>query len=724
MSIGTGEAHRAIQDSIRAWADRAGPVQTVRSEEPDGWRRHWGELAELGLFGVAVDEKSGGAGGSVLDLTVMLEAVSYRGAPGPILGSTVGALLLSRSAGQQHLLEQVISGGVPLALGLPRGPALSVGSAAGGPRLTGTIDQMIGAAPGVALLVPAGDGWWILEPDTPGVEITPLPGIDHGTAPATVDVRDAPVTGAQQLTGVTTEQVELLTLVLGAALAAGIAGWAVDAAAGHASTREQFGAPIGSFQAVKHLCAQMFCRAEQARALAWDAALAADAALAGAAAMIGETAAGDDQLRLAAAAAGALAFDAAVDNAKDCIQVHGGIGFTWEHDAHLYLRRAVTLRARIGGSQRWRGHLAELAGGGLRRRLTVDLGDAELQRPQIRSEIGGIAVLPEEDRRPALAAAGLLAPHWPRPHGRAVDAAEQVIIDQECERAGVLRPDLVIGWWAVPPILQAGTPEQIVRFVGPTLRGTLAWCQLFSEPEAGSDLASLQLRADRVAGGWRLTGQKVWNSLAVQADRGICLARTDRDVPKHQGISFFVVDMAAPGITVRPLREITGSSLFNEVFFDDVFVPDDDLIGRPGDGWRLARTTLANERVRMSGGAALGKELDLVLTAGVEAWDPADRQVVGDLVAGATSVALLAHRALRASIAGTGPGAESGVQKLIGVRNRQAAAEFLLTRSGPAAMLEGEVSRMFLNSRQLSIAGGSEQILLTMVGERILGLPR
>ncbi|WP_029136416.1 acyl-CoA dehydrogenase [Nakamurella lactea] len=719
MSIATTEEQRAIQESIAAWADRALPVRTVRSEEPGGWRRHWNELADLGLFAVAVQEKHGGAGGTVLDLAVMLEASSGRGVPGPILGTTVAALLLQRATGHDSLLEQLISGAVPFAVAPPQTPGLTVDSGIDGLRINGQIEQIPGAGGGVGLIVPAGEDWWVLGPDADGVEFEPLPGIDHGTPPATVRLRDVAVTAAQLLTGVTTGLVELLTLTLAAAQAAGIAGWTVDAAAGYARVREQFGRPIGSFQAVKHLCAHMLCRAEQSRALAWDAANA-----------VGDSAVGDgaggslEQATLAAAAAAALVFDAAVDNAKDCIQVHGGIGFTWEHDAHLYLRSAVTLRSLIGGSGRWRNRTAAIAGRGVRRQLTVDLGGFEALRPQLRAEIEQIAALSGPDRRTALVAAGLIAPHWPKPHGRAADPAEQILIDQECERAALSRPDLVIGWWAVPPILQAGTPEQIERFVGPTLRGELAWCQLFSEPGAGSDLASLQMRAVRADCGWRLTGQKVWNSLAAQADRGICLARTDREAPKHHGITFFVVDMATPGITVRPLREITGNSLFNEVFFDDVFVPDDAVIGRPGDGWRLARTTLANERVQMSGGATLGKELDLLLSLPQDSFDPADLASVGELVAQAMSVALLAHRAVLASIAGAGPGAESSVQKLVGVRNRQAAAEFLLTRTGPSAMLEGDVSRMFLNSRQLSIAGGSEQILLTLAGERILGLPR
>ena len=173
--------------------------------------------------------------------------------------------------------------------------------------------------------------------------------------------------------------------------------------------------------------------------------------------------------------------------------------------------------------------------------------------------------------------------------------------------AGVPRPDLVIGWWAAPTILEHGTPEQVERFVPATLRGEIFWCQLFSEPGAGSDLASLRTKAVRVDGGWELTGQKVWTSSAHKAQWGVCLARTDPDAPKHKGITYFLIDMSSPGIVIRPLREITGDALFNEVFLDDVFVPDEMVVGTVNDGWRLARTTLANERIAMAHGHRAGQ---------------------------------------------------------------------------------------------------------------------
>jgi alkylation response protein AidB-like acyl-CoA dehydrogenase len=333
-----------------------------------------------------------------------------------------------------------------------------------------------------------------------------------------------------------------------------------------------------------------------------------------------------------------------------------------------------------------------------------------------------------------LAEAGLQAPHWPRPWGREASPAEQLLIDQELAKAGVERPDLVIGWWAAPTILEHGSPEQIERFVPPTLRGELFWCQLFSEPGAGSDLASLRTKAVRTDGaharsngkpGWLITGQKVWTSRADWAQWGVCLARTDPDAPKHKGITYFLVDMKSPGIDIRPLREITGDDLFNEVFFDEVFVPDEMVVGEVNDGWRLARTTLANERVAMAHGTALGNPMEeLLRQVTTTELDAAEQDRLGELIRSAQVGSLLDQRIAQLAVGGQDPGAESSARKLIGVRYRQQLSEFRMELSDGAGVVENKTVHDFLNTRCLTIAGGTEQILLTLAGERLLGLPR
>jgi alkylation response protein AidB-like acyl-CoA dehydrogenase len=291
--------------------------------------------------------------------------------------------------------------------------------------------------------------------------------------------------------------------------------------------------------------------------------------------------------------------------------------------------------------------------------------------------------------------------------------------------AGVERPDLVIGWWAAPTILEHGSTEQIERFVPPTLSGELFWCQLFSEPGAGSDLASLRMKAVRAEGGWKLTGQKVWTSRANWAQYGVCLARTDPDAPKHKGITYFLIDMSSPGIDIRPLREITGEDLFNEVFFDDVFVPDEMVVGEVNDGWRLARTTLANERVAMAHGTALGNPMEeVVRTVATLELDPTVQDRLGRLIVAAQVGSLLDQRIAQLAVGGADPGPQASARKLIGVRYRQALSEFRMDLSEGAGVVENQPVHDFLNVRCLTIAGGTEQILLTMAGERLLGLPR
>jgi alkylation response protein AidB-like acyl-CoA dehydrogenase len=461
----------------------------------------------------------------------------------------------------------------------------------------------------------------------------------------------------------------------------------------------------------------MLCRAEQAEVAAADAARAAadpDA----------------DQFSIAAALAASAGIAAAKANVKDCIQVLGGIGCTWEHDAHLYLRRAHAIGRFLGGPEKWLRRITALTQAGVRRRLGIDLTDVEDQRAEIAAAVAKIAELPQEKRQAALAEAGLQAPHWPAPYGRGAGPAEQLLIDQELAAAGVDRPDLVIGWWAAPTILEHGTPEQVERFVPGTTRGEFLWCQLFSEPGAGSDLASLRTKAVRTDGGWNLTGQKVWTSAAHKAKWGVCLARTDPDAPKHKGITYFLVEMSSPGIEIRPLREVTGDSLFNEVFLDNVFVPDELVVGEVNDGWRLARTTLANERVAMANGTALGNPMEELLELLAELdLDAAEQDRLGRLIVTAQTGALLDQRIAQLAVGGQDPGAQSSVRKLIGVRYRQALAEFTMDVSEGGGLVDRRADGDravfdFLNTRCLTIAGGTEQILLTVAAERLLGLPR
>jgi 3-oxochol-4-en-24-oyl-CoA dehydrogenase len=528
--------------------------------------------------------------------------------------------------------------------------------------------------------------------------------------------------------------------VVFSAEAAGGARWCLDTAAEHARTRQQFGRPIGQFQGIKHRLADMLVAVEQSVAATWDAATVADhqAPSLGGGPTAGPSSDGDASdrdasVRLAVRLAASLALDGYVEAAKGAIQVLGGMGFTWEHDAHIHLRRATTLRQVVGGTAPLRAEAARLALEGRRRRLAIELPpEAERLRPELAPLVATIAALddPAAQRR-ALADAGLLAPHWPAPFGRDAGAVEQLVIDQICAEAEVRRPNLAVAAWALPTIMAHGTTEQTERFVTPTLRGDIVWCQLFSEPGAGSDLAALSTRATRVAGGWSLVGQKVWTSVAQRAHMGICLARTDPEAPKHRGITYFLVDMASPGIEVRPLREITGDALFNEVFFDGCFVPDDCVVGEVDGGWRLARTTLANERVSLSTDSAFGGALEGVLARvsdDAALQDPVTLDRLGRLLAEGQSLAQLGLRATLRSVGGLQPGPESSVGKLLGAEFEQRVHEFGLDLAGPdGAITEGDAAvsaRGVLHSRCLTIAGGTSEVQRNVIGERLLGLPR
>ena len=691
----------AVRDLVRRWSASAGAPAAVRDIEDgrrDAWRKVYDGAVDLGLFGVAVDEQAGGAGGSVEDLCVMVEEAARALVPGPVATTALATLVISDAAVLQALSAGARTAGVGLDADLHDDAGL----------LSGSAEYVLGAVDSGVLLLPVGDHMALVDSSDPGVTVEPLAATDFSRPLARVTLNAVPSTRL----AVSRRRFENLAATVLAAEAAGVAGWALDTAVEYAKVREQFGKPIGSFQAVKHICAEMLLRAQQIAVAAGDAAAAAASG-------------DDDQLSIAAAVAAAAGIEAATANAKDCIQVLGGIGITWEHDAHLYLRRAYATGQFLGGRSRWLRRVADLTVGGIRRDLHIALDSVAHLRPEISAAVAQVAALPVEKRQVALADSGLLAPHWPKPYGREASPAEQLLIDQELTTAGVHRPDLVIGWWAVPTILEAGTAEQIERFVPATLRGELLWCQLFSEPEAGSDLAALRTKAERAEGGWLLSGQKVWTSAAHKADWGVCLARTDPGAPKHRGITYFLVDMRSPGLVIRPLREITGDELFNEVFFDDVFVPDDMVVGTVNDGWRLARSTLASERVAMAHGTALGNPMEQMLrTMAGERQDPALADRLGDLLLAAQVGSLLDHRIAQLAVGGQDTSAEASARKLIGVRYRQALEELRMELSPGAGLVSNEAVLSFLNTRCLSIAGGTEQILLTMAGERLLGLPR
>lgn len=363
-----------------------------------------------------------------------------------------------------------------------------------------------------------------------------------------------------------------------------------------------------------------------------------------------------------------------------------------------------------------------------------------------------------------LHAAGFVVPHWPAPWGLDADPIDQLVIDEELARAGIQRPSNAIGiGWAAPTILVAGTDEQKQRYLDPIFTGAEVYCQLFSEPDSGSDLASLATRAERDGDEYVVNGSKIWSSGAHHSKLGILIARTDPDVPKHKGISYFVVPMDADGLTMSPIVDMTTAHSFNQVFFDDVRIPASCRIGDEGDGWRLAKVTLSNERVSLSSAGSLwgvgpsaSDLLDLARAdGGID--DPVLRDTAVRVHIEAELLRLNRFRSLSATLRGRTPGAEASIQKIMADEHGQhvmslakdlVGADGMLTGSGPAGDLadsvrdgptevnfgRGAESQFadvdpiwhygYLFHPALTLGGGTFAVQRNIVAEQVLGLPR
>jgi alkylation response protein AidB-like acyl-CoA dehydrogenase len=722
-TLGLGQDHLDLRDAVRTLVTRYVGDTVVRAAVDAAAEQRppfWGELAEQGLLGLHLPEELGGAGFTLLETAVVAEELGRSMAPGPFLPTVITSAVLA-AAGHRALVEGLADGSLTAAVALEPGTLTGTRVADGSLSVSGTSVPALGACLADVALVPVTvDGavaWTVLGAGRFDVPAEPDPSHDltRRLAPITVEGTVA----AADVLDVDQWLPRELAATLIAAEASGLADWATWTAAEYARVREQFGRPIGQFQGVKHRVAWMLGLAEQARVCAWDAARSWEDGP-------------NREASLAAAAAAVLSVDAAFRTAKDCVNTLGGIGYTWEHDANLYLRRSHTLRLLLGAASAWQRRVAELALSGTRRELSIDLPvEAERIRAEVRAELTPALALPEADRVRYLAEHGYTSPHLPAPWGKGADAVTQLVIAEELTEAGLAPHDMVIGNWVVPTLIEHGDDAQQQRFVPGSLAGDLVWCQLFSEPGAGSDLAGLSTRAEKVEGGWRISGQKVWTSLARDADYGILLARTDASVAKHRGLSYFVLDMRTPGIDIRPLRELTGEALFNEVFLDNVIVPDDCLVAQPGDGWRLARTTLANERVSMTKGSSLGPGGETLLEL-AEAGSEADRQGrlvrLGRALSEAHAVGLFDLRTTLRKVGGAQPGAESSVAKLLTVAHLQELWETAVEWSGAEAAYGVPQRRTpmwnFLSTRNLSIAGGTTDVQLNIIAERILGLPR
>lgn len=725
MPVGLTDEQRQLADAVAAFAARHAPLEKTRASldalaigDLPQW---WGEFVANGFHAVHLAEDVGGQGGTLTDTACVVEAAATALLPGLVTATVIaGAVAALADGDAARDVQSRIAAGTPAAV-VPAGFVLSDGV------LSGTSAATLGVCAAGLLLVAAGDVWCVVDPDDPAVTVESRRGTDLTTDVGVVHI--AGLGGAATLTGVDGDRVRCVATALSACAASGVIRWCVDAVTEHLRTREQFGKPIGTFQALQHQAATLLVNSELATSAAWDAIRALHES--------------PTQRRIAADGAALVAVVPAAELVLDALTMFGAIGFTWEHDLHLYWRRAISLGAALGPANRISTELGDLTRSESRD-AAMKLGDVE---PEFRARVAAVldeAMTLKNDgaakqgdydnlktgpQRTLIADAGLIQPHWPAPWGIDATPVQQLIIDEEFEkRPTLVRPSLNIAEWVLPTLLSGASEAVQERLVPSTLRGETLWCQLFSEPGAGSDLASLATRATRVEGGWRVNGHKIWTSSAQWADFGALLARTDPVAPKHRGIGYFVVDMRSEGVEYEPIRTATGDAHFNEVFLRDVFVPDEMLLGGPTDGWSLAIATMAQERVAISGYVNFDRSPDLRRLAnseGVE-HDPVC-SALGELDAYGNAIKALAVREVTRLIDGQAAGPASSIAKVaMNVMLRRAAAA-TLAHTAPLALLDddsSEVVEHYLHLPAELIGGGTKEIQLNIIAQMIMGLPR
>jgi alkylation response protein AidB-like acyl-CoA dehydrogenase len=745
MPVALNDEQSALAQTVAGFAERHGARESTRKdtanhkagERPD----HWLELISLGLHAVHLPEEVGGQGGSIEDLAVVVAEAGRALLPGPLLPTVCASAIVSTADDDDaaaDILKRFAGGTVATVLGPDS--SLTISERTGRMRLDGVSAATLGAASAELFVVaaqPAASGaaplWFVMDRRGAGIDVDIVDGVDLGRDLAVVRFCEVDVTDAVRLSGIDADTAADVIVAMMAVEAAGIIAWCSEAATEFVKSRNQFGRPIGAFQAVQHRTAQLCITTELATASAWDGVRG-----------LTDT---SGQRSHAVAGAALMALGRAVHAAVECLALHGAIGFTWEHDVHLYWRRAITLAGLAGPMESWEARLGETAVDGPRD-FTVTLPDDEedfrrhvagvldqaaaLSNPHP-SPMGDNDMVATGPRRTLLAEKGLVAPSWPRPWGLDANPLQQLIVQEEFDRRGLEQPSMAIGQWVLPVVLKHGTPEQIEALDAQTLRGELIWCQLFSEPDAGSDVASLKLRATKTDGGWLLSGQKIWTTQAHLADWGLCLARTGNEEskhPKHHGLSMFLIDMTNPQLDVRPIKQANGEAEFNEVFFNDAFVPDAMLLGEPGAGWALTIDTLAQERHFIGTYRDTGNEQRIrrIITDGQYAGSRDDAmRTLGRISARGAAIAAMNLRETLRRLQGHSPGPATSIGKAAASMLHVDAAAAALNLMGPrGALNEIRCEPVFheLDIPTWVIGGGTLEIQLNTIATFVLGLPR
>ncbi|TYL55553.1 acyl-CoA dehydrogenase [Nocardioides sp. BGMRC 2183] len=770
MDLGPDAAE--LSEVVRRWLDRACPPSVVRAALTDrgpdaSWRAPLRSgLVALGLPGLAIGSEHGGAGAGVPALAAAAEQLGRALCPTDQFSSgvlaTLALALVAPGAGET-LLKELAAGDVTATLAggaepwstplraTPDGDAWALDGNASAVLDVGTADRLLAIA-----TTPHGPGLFLVK-STPAVLAATATPMDLTRPVAPVEFRGAlcrplavPAAGDDGRDDGVRQRLRaayhLSCLVL-AAEQVGAASRILEVTVEYVRTRHQFGRAIGSFQAVKHRCADLLMILESMRSVVRDGVLSLGDEL-----PFGPEATGRviDDLALAADLARSVASDGFLAIAAAAVQLHGGIGFTWEHDAHLYLKRARSTQLLLGTPAQSRQRMLPLILADAERSAMPSAAPAVAQVPaEVTDFLAAHPVAGTDDRelRGARFDRGLAMPHFaPGRGGLGWSSALSGAVEATFLQAGAedwsARNVIGLGM-AMATIHAHGTPEQQQAHLRACFTGEHIWCQLFSEPGAGSDLAGLATRAVLEGDHFVVTGQKVWTSLGHVADFGLLLARTDPDVPKHHGLTYFLLDMRLPGIEIRPLRQLTGEAEFNEVHLDQVRVPASAVLGDAGDGWRVAMTTLMNERVAIGGGRS--ERHGGAIGVAIAGYRAARQRGTAGPAQGDRLVQLWAQGEaarltnLRAADRGGDPGPEGSIAKLQMAESNQAVYDFCVELAGADGLYVDtyepgggkasgvfggdDVRKAWLRSLANSIEGGTSEVLRNVLGERTLGLP-
>jgi len=781
MNFDFSDEQDLLREEVRKYLARESPRAVARAVLEDGGTHSaavWQGLVDLGATSLMLPDDCGGSGLGALELCVVAEEVGRQLAAVPLASTlylAAQALLLGASAEQRRRWLAPVAGGAIGAFAAPMDgvcEAVSLPRFSAG-RLSGAVDFVAdGAAAHWAVVLAVGDGGhpvWVVSDLSTGLTRRPLATLDPSKPFAAWNLEATPAEALDSVqdAGRLLARVRDRAAVLLAFEQLGAADAALEMAAAYARERRAFGRTIGSYQGIKHKLADLYCGNQLARVHcyygAW--ALAADAA----------DADGAPELAAAAAAARVTASEAATHAAHEGLHVHGGMGYTWDMDCHLFMRRARQQAVLLGHEHAWREQLAaeletrlnaiaEPTTRASRVAGSMDFDDSPEEaafRAECRAWLDANAepkssadtlYRPEASAGQRMAdarawqackaAAGFGAITWPKAlGGRGGTPMQELVWRQEEGRYNVPTGLFNVSLGMVMPAVLAHASNEVrAAHVAPALSGEHLWCQLLSEPGAGSDLGMVRTRAERCQDGrdgWILNGQKVWTSLAQFAQYGLVLARSDPTLPKFDGLTSFFVDMRSPGISIRPIRQPSGEADFNEVFLENVFVPDGQRVGAEGAGWKVTLTGLMSERLAIGGVMPpelwwkLATMLRTTSFLGAPALqDGRFRERLADLYLAAHALWLLQCRALTALGKGREPGPEMSGAKNLVAHTIQTFTRLAIDLQGPrgalAASERGDdfalIERLWFGAAGMRIAGGTDEIVKNSIGERVLGL--